>query len=147
MKPMPDQNLERMRQLASEIEILGESPIGTANGIFMTRYEGAILRIIASQDPDWEHVSISLQNRCPTWREMCFVKDLFWEPDECVMQLHPPRDQWVNNHRFCLHLWKPIGREIPMPPAVYVGVKGAGVIRTDADARRALALVEEELSR
>lgn len=44
----------------------------------------------ASQDVPWEHVSVSTRRRCPTWKEMCFIKDLFWEPEEAVMQLHPP---------------------------------------------------------
>ncbi len=74
--------------------------------------------------PKWEHVSVSLPSRCPTWLEMCLVKDLFWEPEECVMQLHPPRSQWVNNHPHCLHLWRPLEAQIPLPPAEMVGVAG-----------------------
>ncbi|WP_456797599.1 DUF7694 domain-containing protein [Bradyrhizobium sp. USDA 4473] len=62
--------------------------------------------------------------RCPNWEEMCFVKDLFWNEEECVMQLHPPHSQYVNNSRYCLHLWKPTHRDIPMPPASFVGIVG-----------------------
>lgn len=76
----------------------------------------------------WEHVSVSLPGRCPTWEEMCKVKALFWDDEDCVMQLHPPRSEWVNNHRFCLHLWRPIGVEIPRPPAIAVGIKSIGVL-------------------
>lgn len=80
-----------------------------------------ILRIISSGPATvfglarWEHVSVSLENRCPTWDEMCFVKDLFWEPEECVIQYHPPRSKYVNNHPYVLHMWKP-PRKIAMPP-------------------------------
>ena len=49
------------------------------------------LRVIASAGFGWEHVSVSLPNRTPNWREMEFVCRLFWTEDECVMQLHPPR--------------------------------------------------------
>jgi hypothetical protein len=89
---------------------------------------GELLKIIVSPgdaDPDipWEHVSVSLKNRCPTWAEMCWVKDMFWEPEETVVQFHPPRSRWVNNHSFCLHLWRPINQEIPLPPEVAVGYK------------------------
>jgi hypothetical protein len=66
--------------------------------------------------PAWEHVSVSNQQRCPTWEEMCWVKDLFWAPEECVMQYHPPQSKYVNKHDRCLHLWRPIGLEMPMPP-------------------------------
>ncbi|WP_433995797.1 DUF7694 domain-containing protein [Bradyrhizobium diazoefficiens] len=57
---------------------------------------------------------------------MCFVKDLFWDEEECVMQLHPPYSQYVNNSRYCLHLWKPIRENIPRPPASFIGVVGLG---------------------
>lgn len=35
------------------------------------------LYIIASTGFDYEHVSVSTGIRCPTWEEMCRVKDLF----------------------------------------------------------------------
>lgn len=78
---------------------------------------------IASDGAGWEHVSVSLPDRCPTWEELCAVKNLFWDEDDCVMQLHPPKSDYVNNHSYCLHLWRPIGIEIPVPPSWMVGVK------------------------
>lgn len=72
--------------------------------------------------PAWEHVSVSTAVRCPTWEEMCFVKDLFWDPEDVVIQLHPPRSEWINNHPYCLHLWRPIDIELPRPPSITVGV-------------------------
>ena len=83
------------------------------------------LRIIASGDDGdgWEHVSVSLPNRTPNWREMEFVCRLFWTADETVMQLHPPRSEWINNHPFCLHLWKPTKLPIPRPPGWMVGIR------------------------
>lgn len=93
------------------------------------------LKVIASDgtgmpevEPRWEHVSVSLPNRCPTWSEMCFVKSLFWDDEDTVMELHPPRSTWVNNHEFCLHLWRPVGVEIPLPPSIFVGYKELGVL-------------------
>jgi hypothetical protein len=38
---------------------------------------------------------------------MCHVKELFFDADECVMQLHPPKSEYVNCHQYCLHLWRP----------------------------------------
>jgi len=81
------------------------------------------LRVIASDRLGWEHVSVSLPHRPPTWEEMCEVKEIFWDPEDCVMQLHPPRSQWINNHPNCLHLWRPVGQEIPRPPSIMVGFK------------------------
>ena len=96
------------------------------NGLFYLRRERGPkteLRIIASDGLGWEHVSVSTATRCPTWDEMCLVKDLFWSEDEAVMQLHPPKTEYVNNHAFCLHLWRPMDGSIPLPPAELVGVK------------------------
>ena len=54
---------------------------------------------------------------------MCEIKSMFFEDDEVVMQLHPKKTEYVNNHNYCLHLWKPIGKEIPTPPSILVGIK------------------------
>lgn len=86
------------------------------------------LRVISSPlgQSEWDHVSISLPNRCPTWDEMCRIKNLFWDEQTTVVQFHPPESDYVNNHPYCLHLWKWNGGEIPRPPAGLVGLKGVG---------------------
>lgn len=65
----------------------------------------------------WEHVSVSTEIRCPTWDEMCFVKDLFWEHEETVLQFHPKKSEYVNNHPYVLHMWKLRGVDHKLPPA------------------------------
>ncbi len=96
---------------------------------------GEALRIVASgadaddvQSQGWEHVSVSTRRRPPNWQEMCFVKDLFWEPEECVVQFHPPRSEYVNNHPHCLHLWRNKNAAFPLPPSILVGLKGVGLL-------------------
>lgn len=106
------------------------------NGAFFipTKPGHAPLKVIASDGsgmPEiapWEHVSVSLPTRCPTWDEMCMVKALFWDDEDCVMQLHPPKSEWISNHSYCLHLWRPVGEEIPSPPSITVGYKELGVL-------------------
>ncbi len=81
--------------------------------------------------PRWEHVSVhafrgrgrATQQRTPTWREMCAVKGLCWDPEDVVMQLHPRRSEYVNCHPHVLHLWRPLEAVIPEPPAILVGPK------------------------
>lgn len=116
MRPAPWTHLERHR--------LAGQP-GDPCGAFEVPHvpTNVRLRIVASSDFGWEHVSVSLPNRTPNWREMEFVCRLFWGEDEAVMQLHPPRSEWVSNHPNCLHLWKPTGAEIPLPPSWMVGAK------------------------
>ena len=72
---------------------------------------------------DWEHVSVSLPNRCPTWDEMCKVKDLFWDKNQTVIQFHPPEGEYVNNCGFCLHLWRNVKNKTEIPPTDLVGIK------------------------
>lgn len=64
------------------------------------------LEVIASDGADWEHVSVSLSHRTPTWEEMCFVKSLFWDEQDAVIQIHPPKSEYVNTHPYTLHLWR-----------------------------------------
>ena len=93
---------------------------GDMYGMFMTLDEVKFpgLRIMSSGNNDiyWEHVSVSLADRCPTWDEMCFVKDLFWPDTETVIQFHPKRSHYKNDHPYCLHLWKRRGVDYELPP-------------------------------
>lgn len=96
------------------------------NGAFMIKLRlSQTAFVIASDGGGWEHVSVSRTDRCLTWDEMCQVKEMFWGPDDCVLQFHPPEAEYVNNHPHCLHLWRPIGVNFPMPDSSMVGVKEA----------------------
>jgi len=72
--------------------------------------------------PRYEHVSVSIlgSQEPPTWAMMCFIKDIFWLPTECVVQYHPAKDDYVNIHPGVLHLWKLSEGTFPMPPKVCV---------------------------
>lgn len=136
MRPMPNETLEKMRDVACELDYFGQTAAGTGSGFFRARLHGDRFTIITSCDKSWEHVSVSTRKRCPTWEEMCIFKNLFWLPEEAVMQLHPPERDHVNNHLYCLHLWKPVQLEIPLPPSIMVGVKAEGLIKSPQEARR-----------
>lgn len=110
------------------------------NGAFILRLRhGQMVTAIATDDEGWEHVSVSRRDRCPTWYEMCQVKALFWDPEDCVLQYHPPASEYVSNHDFCLHLWRPVGQAVPMPPAWMVGIKGL----THDDAKAIAKMLEK----
>ena len=87
------------------------------NGSFLLTRD---ICVIASVGEGWEHVSVSLRHRTPTWREMCDVKEMFFDDEDCVMQLHPPKSQHINLHTHCLHLWRPLDSAIPQPPLEFV---------------------------
>ncbi len=71
----------------------------------------------------WEHVSVHVSSNftgawadyTPTWEEMDYVKGLFWDEADVVMQLQVNDGQKVNVHKHTLHLWRPTDREIPLP--------------------------------
>lgn len=95
------------------------------NGWFMLPTEDKKIKLAccATDVHGWEHVSVTIEGeeRCPTWEEMCQVKDAFWDKKDTVLQYHPSEDAYVSCHPFCLHLWRPIGAVIPEPSPLLVG--------------------------
>src|SRR5215218_9591845 len=106
MRTKPPTALERCRVLRGPIG----SPAGVMYGAFVIpQKSGPDLNVIAhdgvaepaERNPGlmgWEHVSVSTPYRTPTWEEMCRVKELFWDDTETVVQFHPPKASYVNNH-------------------------------------------------
>ena len=92
-------------------------------GSFYDRKTRCHLNFIMSWGGGFEHCSVSMPTRCPSWDQMCAIKEAFWQDDECCMELHPAKKDYINNHPYCLHIWKPINQEIPMPPSLMVGKK------------------------
>jgi len=83
---------------------------------------GKFLKVIVSWGGGWDHVSVSTDQRCPTWDEMCAIKDAFFSPEECCVQFHPAKSDYRNYHPFCLHIWR-CQAGFPTPPGVFVGPK------------------------
>jgi hypothetical protein len=85
--------------------------VGQNVGAFMVFRNGVELCIIVSDEGGWDHISVHVQGRCPTWSEMCCIKELFFKDDEVVMQLHPAKNDHVNCHPYTLHMWRPQTKE------------------------------------
>jgi len=115
-----------------------DSEVGELQGMFMipTAVKHVFILCLATPgDPfvPWEHVSVSLKRkhngsitpipRCPTWEEMCKVKDLFWDGTDTVVQFHPPESEYVSQHHYCLHLWRKVGENFETPPSIAVGTQ------------------------
>jgi hypothetical protein len=111
----------------SDVGRFSSSPSDGNNGAFWlsSPEPGWHLLAIASDGGEWEHVSVSArrgdQVRTPSWKEMAYAKGLFWDAEDVVIQYHPRKSEYVNCHPNVLHLWRPVGAEIPTPPAEYVG--------------------------
>lgn len=76
--------------------------------------------VVWSWGDGWDHVSVSFYDRCPTWDEMCRVKDLFFYPEEMCVEYHPAHEDYVNIHPHCLHIWRKQDGEMPKPPKYMV---------------------------
>lgn len=100
--------------------IYRSDPEDGPNGKFLLISPQPELCMVASDGMGWEHVSVSLEDRCPTWEEMCRVKRLFWDKEDTVIQYHPPESDYVNWHPYVLHLWRPIDIELPRPLPIMV---------------------------
>jgi len=103
------------------VELPGYPPGDEQNGAIFWKPEG--ITVLFSNGLSWEHVSVSRKKRTPSWDDMHRIKELFWQPEDVVIQFHPPRSEYVNNHQHCLHLWRPMNGEIITPPSILVGIK------------------------
>lgn len=50
-------------------------------------------------------------------------KEMFWSDDEDAFQYHPKKDDYINNNEYTLHVWRPLGCQIPVPPSITVGIR------------------------
>lgn len=120
----------KLSQFGGPQHAIYDSHYGEPFGLFLIKRPQGDLRCVVSdgdykkaelgEEFAWEHVSVSLANRVPTWDEMCLVKDLFWRDDECVVQYHPPKSEYKNFQQYTLHLWAPLLVPLPRPPLMAV---------------------------
>jgi len=81
-------NLNRLNEYRTPYPLSGETG-DEFNGCFLIPGPNKYLfKVIASSEMKWDHVSVSLKNRCPNWHEMSYVKQLFFEDHEVCYQLH-----------------------------------------------------------
>ena len=122
-------NKEAINKARLRNGVMGSDDSYGFNGAFMFQVPGEARAVfcIASDELGWQHVSVSFgkgSSKTPSWDVMCYIKDLFWEPEDVVVQFHPAKSDYVNVHAGCLHMWRCIdGRQQPTPPSIMVGPK------------------------
>jgi len=102
------------------VPLFGEMGDAFNGSFIIPGRNGYKLKVIASDEMKWDHVSVSLKNRCPNWHEMSFIKSLFFQENEVCFQLHVSHKDHINCHDNCLHMWRPHNIEIPLPPKIMV---------------------------
>lgn len=100
------------------------------NGVFKIPLSNrSIAYCIVGDGGNWEHVSVHIREKkgkgrevttTPTWAQMCKIKDHFWGEEDCVVQYHPPKSDYVDNHPNVLHLWRSTESEFNRPPKIFV---------------------------
>jgi len=102
------------------IDIMNED--GFRGIIQFPHWQGSL---IVSWGGGWEHASVAPFRRSytPTWDDMCFLKNLIWTEEEAVIQIHPPKSEYVNNLSNCLHLWRCTYKDMILPPSCFVGMR------------------------
>ncbi len=88
------------------------------SGVFRVPTPGgsSTVLVVASCGEGWEHVSVSLEHRTPSWHEMDHIKRLFFEDNQWAVQYHPAVQDHINCCKTCLHLWRPSDMGFPKPP-------------------------------
>jgi hypothetical protein len=117
----------------SRIDTTGTTPIPMQYQIQNKGMQGTFLIqskkfgkffVISSMIDGWDHVSVSKirknKKKTPLWEEMCFIKNLFFEPNEIVIQYHPKESEYINFDPNVLHLWKNHKLLFPTPPTKLV---------------------------
>jgi hypothetical protein len=117
--------LEKLR--AAERWRITSGPMGSSetdgwNGYFLVPLDGELWKVLISDGLGWRHLSVSNAQKkvIPSWQTMCRLRDLFFDTSSWVVQYHPPRETYVNDHPFTLHLWEPLEETLPTPPVILV---------------------------
>lgn len=109
-------NNEEIRNLPGLQTIISEPDFGMGYIYLDPKKPNKAAAVIWSNGDGWDHVSVSWSDHCPTWEEMCRVKEMFFLPEEAAIEYHPAKSEYVNLHPYCLHLWRPKNGEIIMQP-------------------------------
>jgi len=147
MRDLRKYNKNRLTDITKKLMINGTLPKSTAGAFAIKLKSGAIAYVLACakkgyiQGEIWDHVKVKVADipkgvewwkseellpyikntkRCARWEEMCEIKEGFWEDEDTVFQIHPPKSQYVNLEEFALHLWRPIISKNRIPPVEYV---------------------------
>lgn len=88
--------------------LMSRNPFSEMSGYINLKSGRQVTFVAGRNEEGNEHVSVSYHGmkKLPTWEEMCEVKDIFWNEEEEVVQIHPKHSQYVNIGEV-LHLWRP----------------------------------------
>ena len=85
------------------------------------------LFVRVSVNAGFDHLSVSVRNkkggaveRCPKWKEMKIIKELFFKKNEFAFQFHPCEEDNICYHPYVLHIWRNQNGDFPIPPKEFI---------------------------
>ena len=101
----------------------------SGSGFFIIpRNNNTFYQVVASSGSGWDHVSVCLLDRkgnfierTVTWDEMCLVKEMLFNDDEAVIEIHTSDEFEMYEKDYTIDLWKPLNKEMPLPNPDLVG--------------------------
>lgn len=102
--------------------VMGSDDTYGWNGAFIVPVGGQMWQVILADGGGWRHLSVTnaQKHQLPSWEVMCRMKELFFDDEAWVVQFHPPRAAYVNDHPYVLHLWESLNETQPIPLIVMV---------------------------
>ncbi len=70
---------------------------------------------------DWYHVSFSFSDHLPTYDDLQLVRKCFIGEAFTALQIFPPKSEYVNHHKYCLHLYVCTSEEL-VPDSIKTSV-------------------------
>jgi hypothetical protein len=84
--------------------ISGEFSHDEKSGFFQMKFGEKLFFIVVNEIDGWQHVIVSSAQKEPSWKEMCYFRDKFFELDETVIQFCKSPTRKIKN---TCELWSP----------------------------------------
>lgn len=78
----------------------------SADGLAVAASLDPLPHLTIKSKPRFLHLSISRNDRLPSWDEMVAVAETIAGADLDMAMIKPRRSDYVNEHEFCLHWWE-----------------------------------------
>ncbi len=77
----------------------------------------------------WRHLSLSRQDRVPSYDDLTKVKSAFAGDHRAAVMVLPKKEEHINIHPNCLHLWWPVNEEhYPLPDFRLIDSEGRAAL-------------------
>lgn len=84
-----------------KLKLIKEDSIGN---IYTFGKSGII--ILHSIDNGKNHISLSYKNKLPSYEEIKEARYQLCPNIKYMAQIFPPKEEFINAHEYCLHLWE-----------------------------------------